>query len=182
MARLREVRPELGARVRLDLCGEVDPSNLRLAAQLGIADRVSHRGYVPHADAVEALRTASAVFVPLHDVPAGERALVVPAKLYEALASGRPVLAALPPGDAADLVRASGRGVVAGPRDVEGLAAGIEALASGAPGPDRGKSVLARFERRRLARDLAGAVRAVLAGTAIDVGDPFAAARDLART
>src|SRR5690606_13363337 len=88
------------------LYGQMDESHLALIQQLGIASLVTVHGYVAHHESVAALLAADAVFVPLHGVPAGERALVVPGKLYEALASERPILAALPPGDGADLVAA----------------------------------------------------------------------------
>jgi hypothetical protein len=51
-----------------------------------------------------------------------DRALVVPGKLYEALASERPVLGVLPPGDGADLIESTQAGVVVPPTDAEALA------------------------------------------------------------
>ncbi len=104
------------------LYGEVDASHRELMHSLGIEKLFTLHGYVPHQQSVAALHSADAVFVPLHGVPAGERALVVPGKLYEALASERPVLGALPPGDGADLIETMRAGVVVPPTDANALA------------------------------------------------------------
>jgi glycosyltransferase involved in cell wall biosynthesis len=64
----------------------------RLAATLSVQDRVSFRGYLPP-PALDAERAASDVFViPLLD-SATARLFTSPLKLFEAMASGRPVVA-----------------------------------------------------------------------------------------
>jgi len=155
LAQLRGRRAELARRIAVKLYGVVHPSHRELAAQLGLEDLVHFEGYAPHADALRALVAADAVFVPLHDVPPGQRALVVPAKLYEALASGVRVLAALPAGDAADLVRRVPGGVVVPPCDATALAHALEGVVeealSGTRPERRAPDVLAPFERARLA-------------------------------
>ena len=51
------------------------------------------------------------------------------AKVFEYLAAGRPILAVVPPdGQAAELVRETGAGVVVAPGDVEGIAAALRDL------------------------------------------------------
>jgi glycosyltransferase involved in cell wall biosynthesis len=108
----------------LHLYGQVDDSHRALMEQLGIENLITMHGYVPHHQSVTALLEADAVFVPLHGVPEGERAraLVVPGKLYEALASERPVLAALSSGDGADLITSKQAGLVVPPTDASELA------------------------------------------------------------
>jgi len=59
---------------------------------------------------------------------------VVPSKIAGILAAARPVIAALPPGDAREVVERSGGGVCVPPGDWEGLAAAIRHLAR-APEP-----------------------------------------------
>ena len=127
---LREREPELFARLAIHLYGQVDDSHRRRVQELGLQDCVILHGYVSHAETIAALRACDAVFVPLHDVPAGERALVVPGKLYEALASERVVVAALPAGDGADLVRLADAGPVVNPTDAAALAAALGELVS----------------------------------------------------
>lgn len=64
----------------------------------------------------------------------GIRYPVVPSKIGDALAAGRPICAAVPEGDAADVVRASGAGVVVAAGDHAGLAQSILQLSQD---PDR---------------------------------------------
>jgi glycosyltransferase involved in cell wall biosynthesis len=129
-------RDQVGAtaaekQLAVHLFGRVDVSHDALIEQLGLRDLVTVHGYVSHRASVAALMHADAAFVPLHGIPADERALVVPGKLYEALASEHPVLAALPPGDAADLVRQLGAGPVVPPTDVAALTAALTRMVAG---------------------------------------------------
>lgn len=177
---LRARDPAAFARLRIHLYGHVDDSHRRLIGTLRLDDTVRLHGYVAHAETVAALCSSDAVFVPLHDVPAGERALVVPGKLYEALASERAVLAALPPGDGRDLVRAANAGKLVGPTDADALSRAlgelIEAHARGEPVRGARRGHLPMFTRRHLADLLARALRGAIAGDArIDVESPWAA-------
>ncbi len=54
---------------------------------------------------------------------------VIPSKIGDAMALGRPICASLPEGDAADLIRSSGAGIVVPPDSGEALARGIALLA-----------------------------------------------------
>ena len=54
---------------------------------------------------------------------------VLSGKVFEYIAAGRPVLAAVPPdGAAADLIRETGAGVVVAPDDVDGLRRALETV------------------------------------------------------
>jgi glycosyltransferase involved in cell wall biosynthesis len=186
LARLRARAPELAAGLELRLLGHVHPSHARLASSLGVQDMLVCLGYVGHDEAMREMSRASAVFVPLHGVPRDERALVVPGKLYEALAGGRPVLAALPPGDGADLVRTVSGGVVVPPCDEQALAQALETLVRGSrqasAGPGTDLEALAPFTRRALAARLAAVLARTLAGESLaDLGDPWQASAALAR-
>jgi glycosyltransferase involved in cell wall biosynthesis len=102
----------------------------------------------------------------MHDLPPGRRARIVPGKTYEYLASGRPILAAVPDGDARDLVQAADRVELCRPADAEGMAAAI-ARELDRPAADRSRpadrrSLIAPYERRALARRLAAVFDAVL--------------------
>ena len=60
------------------------------------------RDYCPHAEAVEWMRSADALLLLLTDGPGADR--VAPAKLFEYLAVGKPILSVLPEGETASLV------------------------------------------------------------------------------
>ena len=97
--------------------------------------------------------------VPMQNLPRGRRATIVPGKTYEYLASGRPVLAAVPEGDARDLVSETAAAWACVPDDVGAIAAILEAelrrKREHGRRPDVRRPELDRFERRRLGRELA---------------------------
>jgi glycosyltransferase involved in cell wall biosynthesis len=165
------VGAELAAQqLSVHLYGQVDASHRELMRALGIEHLFTLHGYVPHQQSVAALVAADAVFVPLHGLPVGERALVVPGKLYEALASERPVLAALPPGDGADLIAILQAGSVVSPIDAKGLAGALgEMVAAHRMGhTEKGctRAHLQSFSRRCLTARLASVCASAVARSA----------------
>src|SRR5690348_9151635 len=109
-------------RLELHLAGVLSDNDRRLAEQLPMS--VLH-GYVTHAESLGLIRSANLLFLPLQNVGRGRRSTTVPGKTYEYIASGRPILAALPAGDARVIVSGSGRARVCDPDDVDAMAAAI---------------------------------------------------------
>ena len=107
----------------------------------------------------ELLRTADLLFLPMHELRPGERAGIVPGKTYEYLASGRPILAAVPEGDARDLLEEAGGAILCPPADVDCMAAAVrtqlERFRAGKPGASPSPEVVARYEYRNLVARLA---------------------------
>jgi glycosyltransferase involved in cell wall biosynthesis len=98
----------------------------RLAASLSVEDRVSFRGYLPP-PALDAERAASDVFViPLLDSVTA-RLFTSPLKLFEAMASGRPVVASDLPSIREVLVHEQ-NALLVPPGDARALASAIERL------------------------------------------------------
>ena len=124
-------------------------------------------GYLGHAASVELVRGADLLFCPMHDLPAGGSALIVPGKTYEYIAAGRPILAAMPPGDARELVRASGSGRVCDPTDVAAMrtiiADELAALRDGRDPLPVDQEILHRYARPQLTAELARVLDAVTA-------------------
>jgi glycosyltransferase involved in cell wall biosynthesis len=95
---------------------------------------------------------------------------MLPVKLYEYLASGRPILAAVPDGDARDLLEDVDWTVLCAPDDVEGIAGGQLSLLEQmehrrGTSADR-RSLLPGLERPNLAARLAETFDQVLEGRA----------------
>lgn len=153
-------RPDLRGAVDVELAGGMD----RADEEAIRVDWVRTHGYVDHAEAVRLMQTADLLFLPMHDVEPPHRAGIVPGKTYEYLASGSPILAAVPEGDARDLLERAGSAFVCRPNDVEGMARIIEEQVDrrgrGAPLPSPRPDVLAAYERRHLTERLAAVLDA----------------------
>ena len=107
--------------VELHLAGSLSRADEDAIRRSPAAERVRTHGYLGHAASVELVRGADLLFCPMHDLPQGGSALIVPGKTYEYIAAGRPILAAMPAGDARELVRATGSGRVCDPTDVAAM-------------------------------------------------------------
>jgi glycosyltransferase involved in cell wall biosynthesis len=151
LALVERRRPELASRVELHVAGAAER-----AAGGARHGRLVEHGYLAHDRAITLIRTADLLFLPMHDLPAGVRATTVPGKTYEYLAAGRPILAAVPDGDARDLLLGLPRVWTCRPSDVEGMAAALVAAVEDSPAPTLDRTdVVESFERRVLARRLA---------------------------
>ena len=156
-------RPELEPTLELHLAGALTDADREVASRCSVSKL---HGYMTHADSVRLMKSADLLFLPMQDLPSGVRATIVPGKTYEYLAAGRPILAAVPAGDAHDILEEAGNTVLVDPDDVEGIATGIErelerrsnGAAPAAPDPE----VVSRYEYTTLARKLASVFEAVL--------------------
>ena len=161
---LHRERPELSGRIELHLAGPLTRADRDV---IGNADFVVAHGFISHRETIELIRSATLLFLPMHDLPEGKRVAIVPCKTYEYLATERPILAAVPDGDARDLLTAAGNSYLCRPSDV---AAMKRAIADILERVDRGlhidgpsRSVVDPLDRRRLTGDLAIFLERVLA-------------------
>jgi glycosyltransferase involved in cell wall biosynthesis len=154
--RVRREYPELGERLEVHFAGVVSERDLAVARRSPVTRTL---GFVSHEESLRLVRSADLLFLPMHDLPEGTRATVVPSKTYEYLASGRPILAAVPEGDAHDLLTAAGTALLCRPKDVDGIAAAIveayERSRSGQHVQPPPAELLRRYDYRDLARQLA---------------------------
>jgi glycosyltransferase involved in cell wall biosynthesis len=166
--RLLDRRPDLRGTVELHLIGPCSEAD-RAALPEGL---VRPHGYLSHERTVEMLRSADMLFLPMHELALGLRARIVPGKTYEYLAAGRPILAAVPDGDARDLLQRAGNAYVCRPSDSRAMEQAIEEELErrrrGEPPRAPRPEVLAPFERRELARSLAGVFDVVVGGREVE--------------
>jgi glycosyltransferase involved in cell wall biosynthesis len=158
---LAEEDPGLTSAVEVVLAGVLTASDTAVAN-----GRVRAVGFLTHSETVQLMRTADLLFLPLHNVPPGYRAGIVPGKLYEYLASGRPILAAVPDGDARDILVEAGNAFICRPDDSAAMKTAIrgeiERWHARQPATPPRPEVVARYERRRLTRALAAVFDEVL--------------------
>ena len=159
----RDPRPFLTALARVDgvvarFVGDFRAADREWAA--GILDRMELVPYAPHRRSLELQRDSEALLLLIPDAGGRGRG-VLSGKLFEYLAAGRPILAVVPPdGAAAELVRATGAGVVVAPDDVDGIARELQAMRdrwrAGALEPvTLGEEWRARVSRRARVQELA---------------------------
>ncbi len=154
--RLLERTPGLEETFELHLAGVLTDADREVAARCPV---VRLHGYVTHAESIALIRTADLLFLPMQNLPSGVRATIVPGKTYEYLASGTPILAAVPDGDARDILDAAGNARLCRPDDVTGMAAAISEAVddhrTGRPARPPDPGVVGRYEYRKLAEELA---------------------------
>jgi glycosyltransferase involved in cell wall biosynthesis len=160
---LADRRPDLD--VRFDLVGDAGDSAAQVAA-LGLAEKVRLLGYLPHREAIGAIATADAGVILIADIP-GAKATQT-GKLFEYLGMGLPVFVVGPvDGEAALMVKRARGGWAAPSGDPERVAAVLEDLAdrkqAGTLRIDADAAFVLRFERSRLAAELAGVLAEVSA-------------------
>lgn len=146
-------------RVRLTLAGSLTAADRRLVQDSPVASLVDVGGHASHAETLQLQANADLLFLPMHNLPPGRRATIVPGKTYEYLATQRPILAAVPDGDAREFVQAAGTGSVCRPDDVDAmvniLQQRYQQWQRGAPVPAANRAAIERFERRYLTEQLA---------------------------
>ena len=125
LRRLFEEDPGLIDRVELVLAGVLSEADRAVIADLPF---VRTPGYLSHSESLALMRSADLLFLPMQKLPAGRRSTTVPGKTYEYLASGRPVLAAVPEGDARDILLAAGTAQICDPDDTHSMTEAIREL------------------------------------------------------
>jgi len=157
---LLERRPELRDGVLARFIGEFRGEDREWARGLGIDGAWEETGFLPYADSIAAQRAADAVLLLIPHAD-GRGDTVLTGKVFEYIASGRPILAAVPPqGAAANLVRGIDAGEVADPDDPDAISRALEELidrraSGGLPDQLYSHQTRERLSRRSRARELA---------------------------
>lgn len=148
--------------------GDFRSSDRAWAESLGLGDRLELVPYAPRAEALRLQRDSEALLLLIPDAGGRGRG-VLSGKVFEYLAAGRPILAAVPPdGAAAALLRETGAGVVVAPDDVAGIRAALESLHArfrdgGLPAVELPEDVRARLSRRARVEETADLLREIVA-------------------
>jgi glycosyltransferase involved in cell wall biosynthesis len=127
----RDPKPFLTALSRVDgvvarFVGDFRAADREWAA--GIMDRIELIPYAPHRRSLELQRDSEALLLLIPEADGRGRG-VLSGKVFEYLAAERPILAVVPTdGAAADLIRATGAGVVVDPMDIDGIERELTAM------------------------------------------------------
>lgn len=159
---LKRSRPRLLDGVEFVAAG-FDPGE---AARRGLQEHIREVGVLPHRDAVALMHSADVLFMTNAD--GARQQLAVPAKLYEYLATGRPVIALTHPGgDAARVLQQVGGGIAVPPDDPGALLDIVTTTLRDRrlPTPPANRAALSVYERPNLAGRLASLLDEATNGT-----------------
>ena len=155
----RDPRPFLqalsdsGLDIQARFLGDFRSADREWAEGLGLGDRLELIPYAPRATSLALQRDSEALLLLIPDA-GGRGKGVLSGKIFEYIAAGRPILAAVPPdGAAADLIRETGAGVVAAPDDVGALREALAELDRRFSSGGLPDVTLPEEWRRRLARE-----------------------------
>jgi glycosyltransferase involved in cell wall biosynthesis len=147
--------------------GDFRAADREWAEGLDLGDRLELLGYQTRSEALRLQRDSEALLLLVPEAD-GRGKGVLSGKVFEYLAAGRPILAAVPPdGAAAELIREIGAGVVVAPDDVDGIRAALEELharfrSGGLPDVELAEDVRARLSREARVEETAELLRTIV--------------------
>jgi glycosyltransferase involved in cell wall biosynthesis len=119
---------ESGLDVEARFLGDFRSADRVWADGLGLGDRLRVLPYAPRRESLRLQRDSEALLLLIPDAGGRGRG-VLSGKVFEYIAAERPILAVVPPdGAAAELIRATGAGLVAAPDDVDGIRSALAEL------------------------------------------------------
>jgi glycosyltransferase involved in cell wall biosynthesis len=141
--------PELAQRLELVFAGRRTGLQAQLVSEFrSLPCTLVEHDYLEHSVAVDLMRGSGALCLLLSDLPGAGR--VVPAKLFEYMATGRPILTIAPPGEARELLYGYPGGQYS-PRDIAGIACWLADAIRGNPSTSVGGTVA--WDARPYTRD-----------------------------
>ena len=158
LARRAQADPAWKAGLEIRFVGHVDASIPAAYRAAGLGEALRVVPYVPHAEAITHMREADVLMVAVQRVEHNEG--VTPAKMFEYLALGIPVLGLAPPsGDLGRILDETQGGRVFEHEDADGIAAFLAEqaarVARGDPPPRPDAEALKAYDRRVLTGKLA---------------------------
>ena len=160
LAALRRAIDDQGIRrdeIRVLFVGSSGPQARQAAEALGLDSVVEFTGYVQHSDTISYQLCADALLLIIGGGPGSQAVLT--GKIFEYLRAGKPILALVPHGAAADLLAEAGNSIILPPDNGEQISqALVDMVQNRRSGKTPGMSdpgVVARFDRKILAGRLA---------------------------
>ena len=156
LARKCRENPEFNRMLRIRLAGKTDAEIIEAIRAAGLGGHLRDNGYQPHTVAVKEQKSASVLLLPLRKEP--EYKAVLPGKLFEYLAAGRPVLGiGQSDGAMAIILKDTGAGTVADWNDCETMSGFIDGCWKRfqEDSPDAGTENISAYSRKNLTARMA---------------------------
>ncbi|MBN1780440.1 glycosyltransferase family 4 protein [bacterium] len=159
-------QPQYRQKIRVQFIGRVDPEFIRAFGAFG--DHIVHIPYVTHRESLEYMLKSDVLLLIIDDARASRS--IITGKCYEYLASGRPILAIAPEGEAADLIRTLKAGEVVSPQHPVAVHHTLlRMIGKWQAGEDIpvDADMINRYDRKVITGHLAGLFHKVLSGTVL---------------
>lgn len=141
-------------KLQVKLIGQVDKEVTQTITRNGLKDHVVLSPYIPHNQVADALHQSSVLLLPLMSNDESDTLGLIPAKVFEYMASGRPILCIGPTnGDTAKILDETQAGVTIGFEDKEKMKETIKSLYLKHQGnglPDNDTVSIGKYSRRAL--------------------------------
>ncbi len=158
--------PVMEGRTEVIFVGQGCSEDRVLVSRSGSSGLYRFAGAVSHDESIALIRSADLLFLAMHNLPTGKRSRMVQAKTYEYMASGQPILAAVPEGDAREFLHHSGNAMLCRPDDLDRMVEILRTVyhqwAAGRVDSSSNRGYLAQYEGRALTETLATHFRTVL--------------------
>lgn len=152
--------------ILFEICGDVDPYYENMFEQLGVMDFVKLRGFVSHDDAVRAQVESDLLLLLIESEKGYEDSLryngIIPAKIFEYVRSGTPILGIVPEGGfEADLIKSTQTGLVAKPNDEDDVREKLLKLVKGGFKMSPDENLINTYSREALTEKFLSVLRKV---------------------
>jgi glycosyltransferase involved in cell wall biosynthesis len=167
LAQVLGKHPEWKDILRAKFVGQFWPDDAKFIVERNLGSLVQTTGFLPHSECVKQVSAFDIALV-IGETCKGNTN-TVPEKIYEYIMLEKPILALVPrEGASGRLILEHGLGEVTGVENVEAIAAGIERMVTGfRNGETRlaGNPATEKFDRRRLAAQLASTLKETVEGS-----------------
>jgi glycosyltransferase involved in cell wall biosynthesis len=168
--------PHRISKIKLVLAGRLSKSDKNIVLNSNISECVEMMGYISHTESISLLQKADLLFLPMHNMPKGVRSTIVPGKTYEYMATGLPILGAVPEGDARDFLEKCGCGLICAPDDEEAMVNIIEKVFNEWNNDSchivHNSNFILKFERKALADKLAKFFKKLITNSSANLDNP----------
>lgn len=149
---------EVMQKLRLRFVGRIATAIMEKIDQSPVRDLIDLIPYQPHKKGLAYLLGTDYSFLVIDDTPINRGILT--GKLFEYIGAGRPILALIPEGDAAEIIRANDFGIVVPPNDINRIKEAIRHILSRKTAektqPETSDAAKQQFTRKALTAKLAG--------------------------
>ena len=157
LGELAKTDNEFGSSLRINMIGQIDNSVVKSIEEQGLGENVSYSSYIPHSEVSAAHRSSTILLLLLMPDSEPRAKGLLTGKLFEYLASGRPILCIGPEdGDAARILNETHAGTTISFGDKDKMRSEIirlYGLHKDNQLPTRHDEVVERYSRRVLAGD-----------------------------